>query len=74
MMYRSLNNSYARSPCAYCKLHKCSLTVKQVKQRECLKKECWHLSKYESHEWWKQRLALKQKKKQNKKENYYGSN
>ena len=68
MMHRSLNNAYARSPCAYCKHHKCSLTVKQVRQKNCLGKGCWHLKKYESHEWWKQRAALKQKKK-NKKEN-----
>lgn len=66
MMHKTLNNSYARSPCAYCKLHHCSLTVKQVKQKECLKKQCWHLSKYESHEWWTQRSILKDKKKQNK--------
>ena len=68
MLHRSLNNAYSRSPCAYCTYHKCSLTVKQVRQKDCLKKQCWHLKKYE-HEWWKQREALKQKKKQNKKEN-----
>lgn len=66
MMYKTLNNSYARSPCAYCKLHNCSLTVKQVKSKECLGKQCWHLSKYENHEWWHQRDILKAKKKQNK--------
>ena len=65
MMHKTLNNSYARSPCAYCKLHKCSLTVKQVKQRNCLGKQCWHMNRYE-HEWWKQKQALKEKKKQNK--------
>ena len=65
MMHRSLNNAYARSPCAYCKLHNCSLTVKQVRQKECLGKNCWHLRKYD-HEWWKQRDTLKAKKKQNK--------
>lgn len=70
MLHRSLNNAYARSPCAYCTYHKCSLTVKQVRQKECLKKGCWYLKKYE-HEWWKQREAVKQKKK-NKKENNYG--
>ena len=68
MMHRSLNNAYARSPCAYCKLHNCSLTVKQVRQKNCLGKRCWHLVKYQNHAWWAQRLALKEKKKQNKKE------
>ena len=68
MMHKSLNNTYARSPCAYCTHHKCSLTVKQVRQKECLKKGCWYLKRY-NHEWWNQREALKQKKKNNKKEN-----
>ena len=68
MLHKTINNAYARSPCAYCNLHKCSLTVRQIKMKECLKKECWHLKKYE-HEWWKQRAALKEKKKlMNKKE------
>lgn len=63
MLHRTLNNAYAKSPCAYCKHHKCSLTVKQVKQKECLKKQCWHLKKYD-HDWWKQREAAKAKKKE----------
>jgi len=61
MMYKTLNNTYARSPCAYCRLHNCSLTVKQLKSKECLKKQCWHLVKYD-HEWWYQREIVKQKK------------
>ena len=66
MKHETLNNTYAKKPCAYCKLKKCSLTVKQVRAKECLKKECWHLVKYD-HEWWKQREAIKKKKKENKK-------
>lgn len=62
MLHRTLNNAYAKSPCAYCKHHNCSLTVKQVKQKGCLKKQCWYLKKYD-HEWWRQREAAKAKKK-----------
>lgn len=65
MMHRTLNNTVAKSPCAYCRLHGCSLTVKQIKGKECLKKNCWHLVKYE-HEWWRQRELIKTKKKMKK--------
>ena len=65
MKHTTINNTVARSPCAYCKLKKCSLTAKQVKQKECLKKNCWHLVKYD-HEFWRQRERAKAKKKANK--------
>ena len=66
MKHETLNNMYAKKPCAYCRLKDCSLTVKQVKAKECLKKQCWYLVKYD-HEWWKQREAIKKKKKEHKK-------
>ena len=66
MKHKTLYNTYARSPCGYCKKKECSLTVKQVKSKQCLSKNCWHLVKYESHEWWKQREIIKQKKKAKK--------
>lgn len=65
-MRKTLNETYAKNPCAYCRKHKCCLTVKQVKGRECLKKQCWYFVKYPEHEWWKQRELLKAKKKANK--------
>lgn len=52
--------------CAYCKHHHCYLTVKQVKQHECLKKQCYHLNKNEQHGWWIQRNLTKQKRKARK--------
>lgn len=66
MKHKTLYNAYARNPCAYCKSKDCSLTVKQVKAKKCLQKQCWHLVKYEDHEWWKQRELMKQKKKEKK--------
>lgn len=66
MKHITLYNTVARSPCAYCKLKNCSLTAKQVKSKECLKKHCFHLVKYENHEYWKQRERAKAKKKANK--------
>lgn len=52
--------------CAYCKRHRKWMTVKQVKKKECLKKNCWYLVKYEDHDWWKQRKVMKEKRKARK--------
>lgn len=59
--------------CAFCKYHHCHLTVKQVKQHECLKKQCYYLNKNEEHSWWKQREVIKQRKKAKRMngDNYY---
>lgn len=64
-MQRTLYGNSSNNCCAYCKLHSCSLTVKQVRARECLAKQCWHLEKRE-HEWWKQRERIKEKRRSRK--------
>lgn len=48
----------------YCKRHHVGLTVKQLKQRECLKKQCRHFERKEDHMYWTQRAAVKRKKKE----------
>lgn len=50
----------------YCRHHCAALTAKTLKNHECLKKNCNALKKYEEHDYWKEREALKQRKKQNK--------
>lgn len=52
--------------CAYCKHHFCYLTVKQVRQHDCLKKQCHYFQKNPSHDWWRQREVMKQKRKAKK--------
>lgn len=64
--HETLNCQYAKSPCGYCKLKKCSLTSRQVKQKKCVAKQCWHLVKYD-HEFWRQEALRKERKKANKK-------
>lgn len=49
-------------PCAYCKLHHSTMSVKQVKHRECLRKQCFHMVKIEEHPWWKEREVMKQRR------------
>ena len=48
--------------CGYCHLHHKHLTVKQLRQHNCLQKQCFHLQKNEEHNWWKQRENTKQKR------------
>lgn len=52
--------------CGYCKRHNCYLTVKMLKQHDCLRKQCRHLVKNEYHKWWKQREEKKQLRKARK--------
>ena len=42
------------------------MTAKQMKAKNCLQKQCWHLVKNENHQYWKQRAATKQKRKERK--------
>lgn len=63
-----LFNTCSDNTAGYCKKHRCALTVKQIRCRECLNKQCWYFVKNEEHAWWKQREIMKQKRK-SKKEN-----
>ena len=52
--------------CGFCTHHHCYLTVKQLRQHECLKKQCNYLRKNDEHNWWHQRDVIKQKRKEKK--------
>ena len=58
--------TYSNNVAGYCRLHQVSLTVKQIKCKNCLQKECWHLAKNENHQYWRQRELMKQKRKARK--------
>ena len=66
-MKKCLFNTVSDNCCAYCKLHHCSMTVRQMKEKECLKKQCWHLEKNELHQYWKQREVMKKRRNNRKK-------
>lgn len=58
--------------CGFCKKHRKYLTVKMLKQHECLCKQCYHLIRNENHAWWKQREIQKNKRMERKrKQNDY---
>lgn len=52
--------------CGFCKHHHCHLTVHQMKQHNCLQKQCWYLVKNEDHPYWTQRAIMKQKRRDRK--------
>ena len=66
IMQKTLYNCYSDNCCGYCKLHQCSITVKQLKKKECLKKQCWYLEKNEEHDYWRQRERTKELRKESK--------
>ena len=63
MLNSLYNTEISEKRCVgYCWHHHCHVTVTQIKQKECLKKQCNALEKYE-HEYWRQRDITKAKKK-----------
>jgi hypothetical protein len=51
------------------------MTVKQMKTKNCLQKECKHLQKNDTHQYWRQRELTKQKRNARKQmmNNYFAS-
>lgn len=54
-MIKTIFEGEVACPAGYCLLHHGALTVKQIRIKRCLDKECWHLERNEEHPWWKQR-------------------
>lgn len=47
-----------KNACAYCSLHNCYLSVKQMRKRDCINRDCKHLQKEEHAFWDNQGLKL----------------
>lgn len=52
-----------RHAIGFCHKHKRHLTTKQLKRKECLKKQCNALERHE-HEFWRQRELTKMRKQE----------
>lgn len=61
-MEKTIFGGRPNNPAAYCAFHHGALTVKEMKRKGCLGKQCWHLQKNEQHEYWKQRALQKARK------------
>lgn len=66
---------YCRNPCGFCFYHKKLLTVKQLKAKRCLQKECGALYRYQTHPFWAQREKVKELRDERKREKdaYYNN-
>ena len=63
MLYSLYNTKInERRAIGFCHKHKCYVTTTQIRQKECLKKQCNALEKHE-HEFWHQRELTKMRKK-----------
>lgn len=49
--------------CGYCKLHHVTVTLKQMKNRKCREKECYHFVKNSKHPYWIEKERIKAEKK-----------
>ena len=47
-----LGTPVASRACAYCRLHQCTMTVRQMKNRQCLVKKCQHFRPWKQHTYW----------------------
>lgn len=65
-MKECLFNTHSNNVAAYCRYHRCGMTVKQMRCKNCLGKQCRHLAKNDEHPYWRQREVMKQKRKDRK--------
>lgn len=58
-----LNGMWVRTPVAYCNLHKCVLSMKQMRGKECIQKSCWHMRRLD-HPYWETRQDRRRMRKE----------
>ncbi len=54
--------------CGWCYYHDKGLTVRQMRLKKCLSRQCNAFKKFPEHMYWQQREAAKKVKKQHRKE------
>lgn len=70
--YRTFYGSTSSNTLAFCHKHKLSLTPKQLKQKQCMRKQCNALQKFEHAYWDKQdeKKQMRKERKQKQEEKY----
>ena len=63
---RTLYGNFSDNCCGYCKLHHVGVTVRQMRLKQCLEKQCTHFRRLEEHPHWTW-LKRKETKKQESK-------
>ena len=59
--YKTFYGCRSANSCAYCYKHHKALTPRQLQRRECLKRQCDALQRYD-HPYWDQREKTKEKR------------
>lgn len=52
----------ATNACAWCHLHRITMSPKQMKQRKCLQKQCRHLIPWKQHPIWEQKRIARERR------------
>ena len=63
---RTLYGTASANTCAYCAIHKCSLTPRQMENKKCLAKQCTALVRAKDHPFWGLREERKAKRLERK--------
>lgn len=56
----------SKNPVGWCCLHRFTLSVKQMKRKRCLVKDCRHFRKKKEHDYWKAKERAKQAREERK--------
>ena len=65
-MERCLFHTESNNVVGFCRHHNCAVTVKQMKNKNCLQKGCRYFVKNENHEYWRQKALAKKNRKNRK--------
>lgn len=66
MMGRWVPLGGSKNPVGWCCLHRFTLSVRQMKRKRCLIKDCRHFRKKKDHDYWKAKERSKQARKEKK--------
>lgn len=53
-------------PAGYCWYHRSTMSVRQIKTKQCLKRHCSALQRLEQHPWWDERAKRNELRKAGK--------
>ncbi len=68
---KTLFHGRSTNLCGWCHYHKCGLTVRQMKLKKCLGKQCNAFQKFPEHGYWKYREHIKENKRLRKERRGY---
>lgn len=68
---KTLYHGRSTNLCGWCHYHRCGMTVRQMKLKKCLGKQCNAFQKFPEHPYWTQRKRIKENKQLRKERRGY---